>query len=84
MPTSEASRTIEATAQELWEVIADPHHLPRWWPRVERVEDVDGEGFTEVMRTGKGKLVRADFKLVQLDEARHVATWAQQVARHAL
>ena len=22
-------------------IVADPHHLPRWWPRVERVEGVD-------------------------------------------
>ena len=79
MPTSQASRTIQASVDELWGVVSDPHHLPRWWPRVERVEDVDGDAFTEVMKTGKGKVVRADFKLVGLDERHHVATWAQQV-----
>lgn len=79
MPTSQATRTIQATVQELWEVVSDPHHLPRWWPRVERVEDVDGDAFTEVMKTGKGKVVKADFRLIGLDEQRHVATWAQQV-----
>ncbi len=42
-------------------MIRDPHHLPRWWPRVDRVEDVDGRPFTEVMTTAKGKVVRADF-----------------------
>ena len=41
MPTARRSRTIAAPAQELWEMIRDPHHLPRWWPRVSRVEDVD-------------------------------------------
>jgi len=44
-------------------VIRDPHHLPRWWPRVTRVEDVEDGAFTEVMRTRKGKLVRADFRV---------------------
>ena len=34
MPTARRSRTIAAPAEELWEVIGDPHHLPRWWPRV--------------------------------------------------
>ena len=41
MPTARRSRTIAAPAQELWDVIRDPHHLPRWWPRVTRVEDVE-------------------------------------------
>ncbi len=65
--------------QELWEVIGDPHHLPRWWPRVARVEDVEEDAFTEVMRTSKGKLVRADFELVARDEEAHVLRWAQRV-----
>jgi uncharacterized protein YndB with AHSA1/START domain len=65
MPTARRSRTIAAPAEDLWEVINDPHHLPRWWPRVERVEDVDEDAFTEVMRTRKGKLVRADFDVVR-------------------
>ena len=33
----------------------DPHHLPRWWPRVTRVEDVEDGAFTEVMRTAEGQ-----------------------------
>ncbi len=64
MPTARRSRLIAAPAGELWDVICDPHHLPRWWPRVSRVEDVDGGAFTEVLKTDKGKLVRADFALV--------------------
>ena len=60
-------------------MIRDPHHLPRWWPRVTRVEDVEDGAFTEVMRTRKGKLVRADFNVVICDEAEHLLTWAQQV-----
>jgi uncharacterized protein YndB with AHSA1/START domain len=64
---------------ELWEVIRDPHHLPRWWPRVSRIEDVEDDAFTEVMRTAKGKLVRADFKLVKADEDTRALKWEQQV-----
>lgn len=64
---------------ELWQLIGDPHHLPRWWPRVDRVEDVDGDAFTEVMRTAKGKLVRADFRVLQSDEAARTVTWEQQL-----
>ncbi len=79
MPTARRSRTIAAPLEELWEVIRDPHHLPRWWPRVQRVEDVEGDEFTEVMTTAKGKVVRADFRTVQLDESTHTLRWEQRV-----
>lgn len=79
MPTARGSRTIAAPAEELWEVIRDPHHLPRWWPRVERVEDVDGDAFTEVMTTAKGKVVRADFHVVLVAEDARRLRWEQRV-----
>jgi uncharacterized protein YndB with AHSA1/START domain len=79
MPNASRSRTIAAPAQELWEVIRDPHHLPRWWPRVMRVEDVEDGAFTEVMRTRKGKLVRADFNVLACDDAGRSLIWVQQV-----
>lgn len=79
MPTARRSRTIAAPVEDLWELIGDPHHLPRWWPRVTRVEDVEQDAFTEVMKTRKGKLVRADFDVVLRDEAAHTLTWAQRV-----
>ncbi len=58
-------------------MIGDPHHLPRWWPRVDRVEDVEGDAFTEVMKTAKGKLVRADFRLLRSDSDSHSLSWEQ-------
>jgi carbon monoxide dehydrogenase subunit G len=79
VPTARRSRTIAAPAHQLWEVIADPHHLPRWWPRVMRVEDVEGSAFTEVMRTAKGKYVRADFELVEADEHAGTLRFEQRV-----
>lgn len=79
MPTARRSRIIAASVEELWEVICDPHHLPRWWPRVNRVEDVEDGAFTEVMKTAKGKLVRADFRLVRSDERAHSLAWQQQL-----
>ncbi len=80
MPTARRSRTIAASAQELWELICDPHHLPRWWPRVTRVEDVQGDAFTEVMKTKRGKTVRADFRIACRDQDARVLVWEQQVA----
>ena len=79
MPTARASRRIAAPAEELWAVVSDPHHLPRWWPRVTRVEDVREGAFTEVMRTKKGKTVRADFQLLELEAATHTVRWDQLI-----
>jgi uncharacterized protein YndB with AHSA1/START domain len=51
----------------VWELISDPHHMPRWWPGVARMEDVQEERFTQVMMTKKGRPVRLDFRLVESD-----------------
>jgi uncharacterized protein YndB with AHSA1/START domain len=79
VPSARRSRTIAAPLQLLWEVVEDPHHLPRWWPRVERIEDVDGDAFTEVMKTRKGKLVRADYRARASADADHAVVWEQQL-----
>ena len=79
MATTRRTRTIATPIDRLWETLSDPHHLPRWWPRVERVEEVTGDAFTEVLRAASGRSVRADFELVQIDpDTRHVH-WAQQL-----
>jgi uncharacterized protein YndB with AHSA1/START domain len=78
VPTTRASRTISAPVEDLWELVCDPHHLPRWWPRVTRVEGVADGSFTQVMKTKKGKVVRADFD-VHRDDAAHTVTWVQRI-----
>jgi uncharacterized protein YndB with AHSA1/START domain len=80
VPTTRRSRTIAAPVMELWEIVSDPHHLPRWWPRIDRVEDVRDGAFTEVMHTKKGKTVRADFDVVRVDAVERVLVWSQRVA----
>jgi uncharacterized protein YndB with AHSA1/START domain len=79
MPTVRRTRTIAAPPEELWQTIRDPHHLPRWWPRVSRVEDVTERAFTEVLRASGGKLVRADFELAECDETGRRLRWEQRL-----
>lgn len=50
-------------------MISDPYHLPRWWPRTTRVENVagrDSEGrrWTQVLETRDGRGIRADYRCV--------------------
>jgi carbon monoxide dehydrogenase subunit G len=56
---------VAAAPQAVWELVADPHHLPRWWPGVTRMEGVDGDRWTQVLMTRKGRPVRADFHLLE-------------------
>lgn len=70
MPTARRSRVLDAPPDRVWRIVGDPHHLPRWWPKVRRVENVSDERFTQVMRTEKGKDVRADFRIVEEEPAR--------------
>ena len=61
------TRMIDASAPAIWDVVADPHHFPRWWPGVVRVEGVHEDRFTQVYTTKKGRSVRMDFRLIASD-----------------
>jgi uncharacterized protein YndB with AHSA1/START domain len=83
VPRINRSRVIGASPERVWEVVSDPHHLPRWWPRTVRVEDVrEGEGepaqWTKVLGTAGGTRVRADYRRVASDRERTFA-WSQDV-----
>jgi uncharacterized protein YndB with AHSA1/START domain len=79
MPTTRRSRTVADVPERVWETVSDPYHLPRWWPRVERVEAVTGDRFTEVLSTDRGRSVRADFRVVE-SRAPERRVWEQEVA----
>jgi uncharacterized protein YndB with AHSA1/START domain len=64
MPVVTRSREVPAPPGEVWQLVGDPYHLPRWWPKVTRVEAVAGGRFTEVLGgTKSGRAVRADFRV---------------------
>lgn len=58
-------RRVSASPAQAWSVVSDPHHLPRWWPETQRVENVSGSrkgmSWTQVLGTRKGRGVRADY-----------------------
>ena len=65
MPTARRTRLLPASPEQVWEVIADPHHMPRWWPEVTRMEGVEDDRWTQVFTTKKGRPVRMDFHLLE-------------------
>ena len=79
MPRVRRSRAVAAEPQAVWALVSDPFALPRWWPGVERVEEVTDDAWTQVLSSSRGKLVRADFTRVDADPPRSLE-WRQEVA----
>jgi uncharacterized protein YndB with AHSA1/START domain len=73
------SRTVAAPVDEVWRIVRDPYHLPRWWPRTERVEGVNSGGWTSVLLTDKGRAVRADYRVV-VSKGPERRRWSQELA----
>ena len=65
-------------------MVSDPYHLPRWWPRVTRIENVQGGAggrrarWTAVLETEKGRGVRADYRCLSAAENERYL-WEQEV-----
>jgi carbon monoxide dehydrogenase subunit G len=72
------SRTLAAAPEAVWRVLSDPRSLARWWPRVERVKGITAEGWTTVLRSERGRAVRADWRL-DGQEAPVRRAWVQQL-----
>jgi uncharacterized protein YndB with AHSA1/START domain len=84
MPSVTRKRIIRATPPEVWNLVADPYHLARWWPRTMRVENVQKVGsgkrshWTKVLAAREGRSVRADFRCIAATEpSRYV--WEQEL-----
>ena len=82
MPSVSRSRAIAAPPERVWDLVSDPHNLPRWWPRIVRVEDVQGSGerarWTAVLETDRGTGLRADYRCAASTNARRFV-WTQDL-----
>jgi uncharacterized protein YndB with AHSA1/START domain len=72
------TRVIAAPRDEVWKLVGDPYHHPRWWPRVERVEGVTSRGWTNVLISARGNTVRTDWTV---DEHQQPVSrrWSQEI-----
>ncbi len=85
LSTATRERVLAAPPAEVWEVLADPYQMPRWWPSVERMEGVEDDRFTQVFKTRRRRTVRADFRVLASEppEGEYTSghrTWSQEVA----
>jgi uncharacterized protein YndB with AHSA1/START domain len=84
MPVIKRSAVIDAPPKQVWRLISDPANLPRWWPRVLRVEAVEKTAkyersqWTKVLGTREGRGIRADYRCTAAtNERRYV--WRQEL-----
>jgi uncharacterized protein YndB with AHSA1/START domain len=80
LPTVVRTRTIDAPQDAVWSVVSDAYHLPRWWPRVDRVEDVTDDAWTTVATSSRGRSVRFDYTRVYADPPNRIV-WRQEVTQ---
>ena len=78
MPVVTEHSDLDAPLERVWRVVSDPYSLPRWWPRVERVEEVSEAGWTMVLMSDRGKPVRADYTLAD-SRPMELLEWNQEL-----
>jgi uncharacterized protein YndB with AHSA1/START domain len=78
VPVVTQHHAFDAPVERIWKVVSDPYSLPRWWPRVQRVEEVSDEGWTMVLLSDRGKPIRADYTLART-EPMELLEWKQEL-----
>jgi uncharacterized protein YndB with AHSA1/START domain len=78
MPVTRVTRTLAVPRETLWDLLADPYHQARWWPRVRRMEVSQDGRFTQVLTSNRGRGVRLDFHVVSVEAPRRLR-WEQQL-----
>jgi uncharacterized protein YndB with AHSA1/START domain len=73
------ARTVAAPPDAVRSVVSDPQRLPAWWPGVTRVEEASERAWTTVLTSARGKVVRADYTLLERTPPQRVA-WRHEVA----
>lgn len=63
-------KVLPADPDRVYDVISNPRRLKDWWPRVTRVEDIDGKPgaartrWTNVMAADSGRKLRMDYSCI--------------------
>ena len=79
MPVVTRHSGYDAPLERVWKVVSDPYSLPRWWPRVQRVEEVSDSSWTMVLMSDRGKPIRADYTLAD-SRPMELLEWQQELA----
>ena len=70
MPSVTRKKVLPADPDRVYDVISDPRRLTEWWPRVTRVESIDGKPgtsrtqWTNVLAADSGRKLRMDYRCI--------------------
>lgn len=78
MPRNTVTRNLTADPDTLWKLVGDPSKLPRWWPKVERVDRRDPERFTKWVVSPRGRAVEMHYSLEEAGPGRRTV-WRQDL-----
>jgi uncharacterized protein YndB with AHSA1/START domain len=79
VPSVTRRQRIDAPRDRIWTVVSDPHSLPRWWPRLQRVEEASADAWTKVLTSDRGKPIRADYTRTAAEPPARLE-WQQELA----
>jgi uncharacterized protein YndB with AHSA1/START domain len=78
VPTVSRTRDLRAAPEQIWALVSDPTRLAEWWPGVSRVEEASREAWTTVLASPRGKAVRADYTLEEIEPLTRLV-WRHEV-----
>lgn len=85
MPSVSRKQVLPVDPDAVYDVVSDPRRLREWWPRVTRVEDVDGKPgtartrWTNVLLADSGRKLRMDYCCIGATRPRRYV-WEHELA----
>ena len=77
---------IDASVEQVWQLVGDPRRHPEWFPRVIEVNGErfdEGEEYAQVTREPSGKEVRTHFLIERMDNLREIRFACQKTGMYA-
>ena len=68
-----------AARTQVWELVSDPYHLPRWWPTWSASRTSPTEAWTTVATSSRGRSVRFDFAARRTRARPSRIVWRQEL-----
>ena len=78
LPSTSIEVPLSVSADQVWEWVADPGRLPRWWPDVDRVDRPGEATYVRWVTSPRGRAVPMRFELSSLEPGVCV-TWSQAI-----
>ena len=86
MSTYREQAHIDASLEEVWDLLGDPRRHPEWWPRVIEVSGQtfdEGDQYVQVSRKPFGGQIQTFMAIDRLDDLREIGMTCQTTGTYA-